>query len=226
MVSRVVAAAEGCPELDPVCVVGPGEALRPVLTNGRCIVIEPGASLVENIRRGAAAIGENSWMLILTSDIPLIDKNTLQSLLNSCDRNSAKFFYPIIRREVYERAFPGSRRTYARLADGSFTGGNGFLIHVDALEPVLQMVDKIYALRKSPVRLAKLLGVKFVVKLLLGRLRIEELERHASTLIGVSGKAVVVEHPELGFDVDRPEDVALVERYLTQAEGDYGPSPA
>lgn len=222
MIARIVAAAEGCPELDPITVVGPARALGPALSGSRAIVVDGAGGLVENIRRGLAAMYGVSWILIMTSDIPLINTKTLQDVLQHCDRSSAQLFYPIVRKEVYERRFPGSRRTYARLVEGTFTGGNVFLIHAAALEPVLTVVERLYAIRKSPLRLAQFLGLGFVVRLLFGRLSIRELERFISEKLGIVGKAIITEAAEIGFDVDRPDDLHLALQFLPDAGVRHG----
>lgn len=226
MITRVVAAAEACQALERIVVVGPAADLAPVLPGGRTEVVEAAGSLVENIRTGARALEGVSWVLILTSDIPLIDAGSLAETIRACNLESALFFYPIIPRPVYEARFPGSRRTYAKLADGTFTGGNVALIHLDALEQVLSVLEQVYELRKSPLRLAGFLGLGFVIRLLLGRLRIEELERFISSKLGVPGKAVIINAAEIGFDVDRPDDVRAAERFLPGAEVPDGTTTA
>ncbi|HEY8449376.1 MAG TPA: nucleotidyltransferase family protein [Bacillota bacterium] len=214
MLAHILEALAACAELDPICVVGPVTALSPWVDGRRVIAVPAGATLTENVRRGVAALAGRRWALILTSDIPLVRPQTIEEFLAHCDRQGARFFYPIVPRACYEQRFPGSRRTYARLADGVFTGGNAFFVDTEIVNGALELLDRFYAMRKSPLRLAQFLGPSFVVRLLLGRLRLVELEQRISQWVGAPGKAVICEHAEIGFDVDRPEDVAIAEGYL------------
>ena len=72
-----------------------------------------------------------------------------------------------------------------------------------------------FALRKSPLRLAGTLGFDLILKLIIKRLSIAELEARFSTLFSISVQAVILANPELSTDVDKPEDLQLARQYLT-----------
>jgi hypothetical protein len=126
----------------------------------------------------------------------------------------ADIHYAVVPRVAVERSFPGARRTYVRLADGVFTGGNLFLLRREALEPVLAWGQKVYALRKSPLRLGMLLGPFFALRFALGRLTIAAVEAKVRRLLGLVGRAVVTSFPAIGVDVDCPEDLRLIRQTL------------
>ena len=52
------------------------------------------------------------------------------------------------------------------------------------------------------------------MKFLLGRLAPEDLSGKIQEMLGGSGAAVVVKNPSIAMDVDKPADLALVERLL------------
>ena len=76
------------------------------------------------------------------------------------------------------------------------------------------LIEEAYEARKSPFKLAKMLGPKFIFKFLLRRLTIEELEERISSLIKAKGKAVVTSYPEIGMDVDKNSDLELARKML------------
>ena len=127
--------------------------------------------------------------------------------------------YPIIPKESSERVFPGGRRTYVRLVEGTFTGGNAVVLTRSFVGRSKELLARLYACRKSPFKLARLFGPGFILGLLLGRLSIEGLERRASAIVQAQVAAVVVEHPELGFDVDKMEDLLLAREVFAQVSG-------
>lgn len=218
MVSYVVEAVRGSGRVGRVAVVGP-EALAPVLPEG-VLRVEPGEGLVENLRRGGEALagkpdgGGVRPLLVVTGDVPLLRAAMIDRFLDLCERAPAALHYPVIRRETCEARYPGVRRTYARLRDGTFTGGNAFLIAPEAFGACLGLVDRFFAARKSPVRLARLLGIRILIKFLLGTVSLADLEGVVTRLAGWPGRAVICPDPELGMDVDRPEHIAAAEAAL------------
>ena len=61
-------------------------------------------------------------------------------------------------------------------------------------------------------------GFGFVLKFLLHRLTLSDIELRASELLGFSGKAVVSHYPEIGMDVDKEEDWQLLEKYFKNSK--------
>jgi hypothetical protein len=119
----------------------------------------------------------------------------------------AALVYPIVPKEAVEARFPGNRRTYARLKEGTFTGGNLLLLDKALFFQALPLARRVVALRKRPLALARLIGLDILLKLLLGRLSLPELEARARRILGVEARALVTPYPEVGVDVDKEEDL-------------------
>ncbi len=211
MGARVVEALALTPGVAEVRVVGPRE-LAPDLPPG-AVLIPPETTLWDNLRAGAAGVTQGR-LLLATGDIPLLDNAAVEDFLARCATVSADLHYSIVPREAVQRSYSGVRRTYVRLADGVFTGGNLFLLRREALEAVIAWGEKVYALRKSPLRIGLLLGPLFALRFALGRLTIAAAEGKVRRLLGLVGRAVVTPYPAIGVDVDRPEDLALVRAIL------------
>lgn len=225
MVSYVVGALREAAGVGRVVVVGPAEleaALGPGIE-----LVPPGDSLVENLRRGFAAQaasegaegGEPSPVLVCGGDLPFLRGETVDSLLAACGALPAAVHYPVIEKSVCEARYPQARRTYVSFREGTFTGGNAFLIAPEARQPLLDLVGRFYAARKSPIRLARLLGPAILLKFLLRRLSLRDIEGLFQRWTGLAGRAVDVPHPEVGMDVDKVEDLALAEALLKEAGG-------
>jgi hypothetical protein len=101
-----------------------------------------------------------------------------------------------------------------RLKDGTFTGGNVHLVRKTTFIRNLKTGERLFDLRKHPLSLVSLLGIGFMLRYFTGRLDTEGLERKAGELLEAKVKAVSVSYPELGVDVDKPADLALVQAYL------------
>ncbi|MFC4454390.1 NTP transferase domain-containing protein [Deinococcus sonorensis] len=177
-------------------------------------------SLLANLEGGARALAEHSGtphMLVVTADIPLITAQMVQDVLDSAP--DAGLVYPIVRREVCEAAYPGVKRTYARLQDGTFTGGNLFLLDARLISRVLPRLREVLATRKQPLKLASLIGYGVLLRLLLGQLSIQQLETRVSALLEVPARALITEHAAIGTDVDKDGDLELVTRVLSARGG-------
>ena len=172
--------------------------------------------VVDAIDKAIRVLNPEGYIMVVSSDTPMINARAINDFLDKCEASDAEIYYTVIPKESTEKMFPGTSRTYIRLRDGTFTGGNVHLASKAAFLRTKAMGEKIFTKRKSPLGLVRLLGVGFVLKFLLGRLTIASLEEGASRALGAKVKAVVTPYPELGVDVDKPEDLRIAEIHLTR----------
>lgn len=169
--------------------------------------------LIGNLEAGLAALPEERRALVVTADIPMLTGAQLAEVLDQAPEG-AGLVYPIVRREACEAAYPGVKRTYVRFVDGTFTGGNVFLADPAMMERFMPRLQAALAQRKNPVGLARLIGFTTLLRLLTGRLSIEQLHRKVSRILGVPAHALITEHAAIGTDVDQEGDLELAERML------------
>ncbi|MFN3266870.1 MAG: NTP transferase domain-containing protein [Deinococcales bacterium] len=169
--------------------------------------------MLENLQAGLAPLLHEPRVLIATADIPLLSAAAVQDVL--ARDSGVGLVYPVVPKYAAEAAFVGGKRTYARLREGVFTGGNLFLLEPRLIGEFLPRLEYILDNRKNVLRLAGMFGVGALLKLLVGQLTIDELERTVSRILGVPAKALITEFAEIGFDVDKPEDLALVRQKLS-----------
>lgn len=182
----------------------------------RIIEISDEAPVGETVKRGLENYeGNSKYALFATADIPLITKKSIDDFIEKAQLLRADIVYPIIPENSVKSRFSGTSRTYITLADGKFTGGNVFLVNRFVVDGLIETVNYIFDLRKSPIKLVKILGFMFLVKLLLRRLTIAEVESKCSAILELNCKALVTEHAELGVDVDKESDLELVVNELS-----------
>ncbi|ABZ83819.1 conserved hypothetical protein [Heliomicrobium modesticaldum Ice1] len=153
-------------------------------------------------------------LLVVTGDLPLLTPQVLEAFLHACRSREGDVFYPVVRREDCERRYPDVRRTYVRLQEGWVTGGNLLLIRPSVIPRALTRARRFVRLRKSPLALSRLLGWSFLIRFLLRRLTIAQVEARVSELFRLRAVGVLSSSPELGIDVDKPSDLELVRRCL------------
>ncbi len=167
--------------------------------------LESGESLTASLSVGldAAKALRPERVLAVSADLPWLTADTVDTFISDAPKAAA--VYPIIPKEVAERQFPEQKRTYAKLKEGAFTGGNAVLLEPRILPTLLPFVDRAYEGRKNPFSLAKLVGVRFALQLVTGRLTVTALERRISEILGMSVRAFQSQDAALGADVDKPE---------------------
>jgi len=223
MVEYVVNALKHVPAVRRIVIAGPCKDLAPVFKGDAAVqVAEGGDTAIATLLRGVEALEKlplpaaevSRWVLIATADIPMITPEAIEDFLRLCQKREGEVYYPVVKREVSEKKYPGVKRTYVRLREGSFTGGNLLLVDKNVIERCIPLAEKIVARRKNPLALCRLLGLKFVFKFLLHRLSLGEAEAKMSALLRVKGVAVVSQYAEVGVDVDKPSDLQLARRWL------------
>lgn len=205
----VLDALLGAPSVTSIGLVGPESLKRDH------VVMAPMADdLFGNILLGlSTAPTDADTVLFVTSDIPWMTAPIVEAFLEKAPHD-VDVVYPIIPKEVAETRFPGTKRTYVRLREGVYTGGNLFLAKTAALPRLKERAETLLAHRKSPLTLARDVGVGLLIRLLLGRLSVHQVEQRVGGLLGISGRALIFPYAEAGVDVDKPEDLAMAERDL------------
>jgi GTP:adenosylcobinamide-phosphate guanylyltransferase len=218
MVEYVVEALLVSQKIEKIIVVGPKLSLERIFQKKikDLKIVESGETIIQSLLNAMDFIGNdlNSRVLVVTSDIPLITGQIIDNFIEECINEEADIIYPIVSKSVNQAKFPGVKRTYVRLKEGVFTGGNIFLIKPSIIKPCAYYAEELVQLRKSPLKLLKYIGFEYFLKYLFRNLSIKDAELRISQLFNIKGKAISVSHPEIGVDVDKPSDLELVERVL------------
>lgn len=213
MIQRVLAALRGAVAVQRVVLVAPGAVQAVVGEEAVDERVDAGESFVDNIERGIAATSPAvDFVLVITGDLPLLTPAAVNDLIQQSLASRQDVAYPIIPKDSCERAFPGAKRTYVKVREGVFTGGNGVVAARDFFELRRELIRRLFESRKNPIKLASMFGLGFVLGLLTGRLSIPQLEARAGEIIGGRVAAIISTHPELGFDVDKLDDLNLARR--------------
>jgi GTP:adenosylcobinamide-phosphate guanylyltransferase len=210
MVTFVANALAASGAVNRILVVGPELVLKQCAFPPQATVLAGGRTIMETIQIGMKALGHQQKTLVATADIPLLTADAVNDFLTQCSSIDADFYYPILARELNERRYPSTRRTYVRLREGTFTGGNIFLVNPDVVSRSLTVANRIIENRKKPLTLCGILGWAFIIKFLTGTLCLAEVEGRVSELLKLRGAVIHSRFPELGIDVDKPSDLELV----------------
>jgi GTP:adenosylcobinamide-phosphate guanylyltransferase len=211
MIRYVLRALRAAETIDRVLLVAPAtvpdqpEATDRVVAEGR---------LEENIREALRLVADRPFFLVVTADLPFLTPESVDDFVRRSAELDVDCCYGAISREACEKRFPGVRRTFVHLREGSFTGGNMVFQRYATYEKQAALLKEAYQRRKSPLFMARLIGLGNVLKFVMGRLTLPDIERAASGLMDVRCRLVISPYAEVGTDVDKPDDLALARREL------------
>jgi len=217
MLEYPLQALQQAPSMLGIAVVSAPEVLA-ALPESPCVQVPEGESLVENMQRGARALAQHqpTHLLFITGDIPLITPEAIEHFLAASLQSGAALTYPIITRAVCETGVPTAQRSYVRIREGVFTGGNAIFTTANLLDDKQTLIQSLYSARKHPLKLAQILGWSTVWRMLTGALTLPYLESVATRILAAPVHAIISPDAEIGFDVDKPEDIASVEHVFAE----------
>ena len=201
-----------------IVVVGPEETQAEARNAGADAALPEGASGPENFFRGLDWLEENSSgsrVLIAATDLPFLTIDSLVRFLDACP-TSAEVAVPVISQADMEARFPGLPGEYVPLREGPVTTGCVFLVSPEVLRRNRAHIEAIFAARKNQIAMARLLGVGFILRYVLRRLSVKDIEIQCRRILNCSGAAILDSAPELAFDMDTPEEYAYAKDYAAE----------
>ena len=209
MGAYVVSALRDSQVVSHIVYVGPtDDRIRPLVDHE----VGAGRRMVDSLALGLGAAltraDDDTRLLVVTGDIPWWSAAGVGAFVR--DAPAVDLVYPVVEAASAVAAFPHQKRTFVRLRDGRFTGGNAVLLSVAAVPALLPVIDQAFAARKAPWRLASLVGIDVVWGLLSGRASLSQLEARISRLLGLDGRVMVCADAAIAADVDGPEQLELV----------------
>ena len=88
------------------------------------------------------------------------------------------------------------------------------LVNPARVKKIVHKTKEFLENRKNPLKLASVLGWRFVIKFVFGKLTVEELENRVGEILGIKPLAIFSDFPEIGTDVDKPSDFSLARKIL------------
>lgn len=196
-------------------VVDASVVFRRLLANGDYQWIAPCANPAESALTAVNHL--DRWpVLMTTADHALLTPQIVESFCAQAASNAADLVVGLARFDTVHAAFPESRRTILKFADGGRCGTNLFYLRSPAARGALVFWQNLQADRKRPIRMARRLGLGLLIRYLLGLLKVQQaldaIARRADCTISF----VNVDEPRAAVDVDSVADHALAEQLLTR----------
>jgi GTP:adenosylcobinamide-phosphate guanylyltransferase len=215
LVEWTVEGLRSAPSVRRIVVVGAPEIATPSLRESVDAVVPEGAGGVENLMRGLDALPDPECVLMVSGDLPLIHRTSLEDLLANAP--AADVVFPIVERADVLRAFPTRRWVFAHTAGGGdFTGGALLLFLPDVLRHHREWAERLFGARRSLFDLARMWGAGLTLKYLLRVLTLGEAEQRVSQVLDLRARAYRSRFPEVAMDIDKASDIPLCEMWLRE----------
>jgi molybdopterin-guanine dinucleotide biosynthesis protein A len=210
LLATLVAALRGVPAIERIIVVGPAAARDFGSTVDTWL--DECATGEDNVLAALRGAG-GGRLVVCASDLPFVTAHGVEDLVARAP-STADCAYPIFTREEFVAAFPGGRSSFARLADGEWTGGSVLVLNADLVLRHERLLRRAFAARKNLMALAALLGPALALRYVTGRLRVDDVQARIGALTGGAVVAIRGADPALAMDCDEPQDFEFAQTRL------------
>lgn len=108
------------------------------------------------------------------------------------------------------------KRTYLKFKNESVSGCNLFYVRNEQGLKAIRFWQAAQHDRKKPIKLARRLGIGMLFKYIIGQLTLENAFEHASNVLKIKAKPILLPFAEAAIDVDKPSDLTLVTEILSK----------
>jgi GTP:adenosylcobinamide-phosphate guanylyltransferase len=213
MIQWVLDALSGAKDIEHVIVMGL-EADSGISCAKPLTYMPNQGSMLENILAGIKKVLEINpgarHVLLVSSDIPGIKSEMVDWVVETCMQTDDDVYYNVIKREVMEARYPGSKRTFTRLKDVEVCGGDMNVARTMTVNENRETWDRIIESRKSAAKQAALIGSDTLLLFLLRSITLEGALKKVCKRLNLKGRAVVCPYAEVGMDVDKPHQLEMM----------------
>lgn len=175
-------------------------------------------SLFENIIYGSDFIRgleqKDQTFLLVSGDIPGLTPEMIDWLIDHVDSENYELYYSVIPRDIMEKTFPGSKRSFIKFKDIQVCGGDINVINTRLMNKAGKLWEKLTDARKSAKKQASLIGLDTLFLLALRLITLDQTAERICKKLHIVGKALPVPFAEMGMDVDKPHQLILMVNYL------------
>jgi len=176
------------------------------------------ANIVTGINKALEINKKNQYVLIVSSDIPTLKPEMVDWLVETCMETKDDLYYGICPREVMEKRFPESKRTYTKLKDIELCGADINVTHVRMATEHLDLWEALIGSRKNALRQASMVGWDTFFQVATRSITLEKLVEKVCDRIGVKGRAIQWASAEPCMDVDKPHQLELLRADLAEQQ--------
>ena len=221
MVLRVLDALAEAEETGQRFLVGPSltsveqsAELSGLVNSGQVKWLAPQATPSLSAFTALQSLTDDVPVLVTTADHALLTAEMIDHFCSEARTSGCDVLAGVARHELIAEAVPGTRRTVTKLKDGGYCGCNLFAFLTPQSRKAADFWRKVENERKKPLRIIKIMGWMTVFRYLLGQLTLDQALDRLSQRMALRAGVVRMPFAEAAIDVDKVEDLRLVESIL------------
>ena len=218
MIQYVVDALLASGVVGKIVVVGPVEPLSAALPDYPVEFPGDAGTMLDNLALGLSHLPQDEMAAHCAADSPLLTPAAIREIYTAGIESGCEATYSFVEKNDMEREYPGCQRTYLRLKTGRMTGCNLGLIHPQAFVKARPKLNLFIENRKKPMKIARIIGLGLILRVLLGTLSPVFCEKKAQQILDVNLFAHQSRFPCTAQDIDRESDLPLMEGYARAQE--------
>jgi len=176
------------------------------------------SNIVAGVNKSIELNKKSQYVLLVSTDIPTLKSEMVDWLINTAMKTRDDLYYGVCPRDVMEKRFPNSKRTYTKLKDMEVCGADMNLIHVSMTTDHLETWEELIGNRKNPFRQAAVIGLDTYFQFLTRQFTLQALAQRASERIGMKARAIIWSRAEPCMDVDKPHQLELLRADLARQQ--------
>ena len=196
-----------------IALAGPPALLEHPLSQLVEVRLGGDATIVGKLTAAAEAFDDGRKLLMATCDIPLATPSSFGDVVANCPEECA-FFHPLVEKAAALRDFPSHQWVFLKLREGGAVTTNVIIFDPGWLRRRPDLARTLETLRRHPMRMALRWGIGFLIRFRLGLLSLPYCESFFSKVLEAPCRGAITSHANLAMDLDRPEDVPMLEEAL------------
>jgi len=180
---------------------------------GHIEILPAAASPAQSVAQAMDRLQGDLPVLVATADHPLLTPAMINHFCDHAAAGEAQIAVGLAPASVVLAKYPGALRTFYKLGGERYSGCNLFALLAPQARKAIEFWVRLEQHRKKPWRLIAAIGLRPLL-IYLARPSLERAMAELSRVVGVEGRAVVMPFAEAPIDVDKPEDLKLVEEIL------------
>ncbi len=220
MLERVVDGLQDSKYVDDIVIVGLGSDMGQTFKRPVHNLPDQG-SLVKNGLAGAQYWLEHKpdsrRFIACTADIPLLTGPIMDQFMAMCQPYDSGIYYIMVTKEAMEKRFPHSNRTFVKLKGMEIAGGDVGIMDARLLDSE-ETLDMFANARKHAWKIARLAGLRVLIKQIFHKLTIADIEQTGERIIGLPVQIVLNPPAELAMDGDKPDQIDLLREEIAKTK--------
>jgi len=205
MIARTIDALRDC-GVERIAVVG-SDAVRDACASIAAVkMVRDAGTGAKNVLGALDAWPDDDALLYLTCDMPYVDAASLRRVLERFEPGTLAM--PLCERAAFEHRFPAAPPFGITLAGERVVNAGVFYLPAGSRARVRALATTMFEGRKSPWKMAAIAGPLVLLRFLLGRASVNDLEQRARHVLQIPVAALRNSPPELAFDADTAAEYA------------------